>query len=323
MSFSGLSRVGVRLLAVVMVAAGLAVVIAGSGVAAAASRTSPHGGRMSVSAAAGHGFSPTARQLEASSLRTTHAVRALAPTAPGAKVPWLSRANSDTFVAGSGHLMAKIYPYSVNYRDPAGSWTAINPALEASGSGYTQTANDLGVRLPKTAAAVARVADPAGGLSFRLTGAAGTGKVTGTTEMFSHALPGVKLAYGSQSSGVAWQAQLTAVAAGRGLSWTVRATTGLSPKLVSGGVAFRTAAGKVAWVFTAPTARQAGTGTPVATRISLTHTSGGTVIHVSAAAARATRSSAVFSPLAAPAIVATAVPTSDQIVWSGEVVAGR
>jgi hypothetical protein len=44
---------------------------------------------------------------------------------------------------------------------------------------------------------------------------------------------------------------------------------------------------------------------------------------VSAAAARATRSSAVFSPLAAPAIVATAVPTSDQIVWSGEVVAGR
>ena len=274
--------------------------------------------------AAGRGFSPTARELAASALRTPRATRALAPTKVGAKVPWLSRADSNTFVAGSGHLMAKIYPFPVNYRSSSsGAWTPINPALKASSSGYAQTANDLGVRLPTSAAASAKVADRAGGLSFGLVGASGTGTVAGTTETFPGALSGVDLAYRSQTSGIGWQAQLSPAAASRGLTWTVRPSTGLSAGLVSGGVAFRTAAGKVAWVFTAPTARQAGSGKPVVTRLSLAHSAQETVIHVVAAASpRTTRSPAVFSPSVAPQVVPAAVPTSSPIVWSGQVVPG-
>ena len=319
MGFLGLRRVRVVLLAGVLTVGVMGVVVAGAG----ASPTRAARGSSQLFAGGRAGFSPTARELAASALRTPHATRSLAPTKVGAKVPWLSRADSNTFVAGSGHLMAKIYPFPVNYRlSSSGAWTPINTALKASSSGYAQTSNDLGVRVPKSAAALARVADRAGGLSFGLVGASGVGRVAGTTEMFPHARPGVDLAYSSQSSGIGWQAQLSPAAASRGLTWTVRASKGLSAGLVSGGVAFRTAQGKVAWVFAAPTARQAGSGKPVATRLSLAHSAHGTVIHVAAAPPRATRSPAVFSPSVAPSVVPAAVVTSRPIVWSGQVVPG-
>lgn len=257
-------------------------------------------------------------------LRTAHASRSSAPTHAGAKVPWLSRADSNTYVAGSGHLVAHIYPFPINYRTRAGKWTAINPALRATGSGYAQRANDLGVRLPKAAGGTAQVSDHAGGLSLTLAGASGTGRLAGRVERFFGVRAGVDLAYRSQTSGIGWQAQLSPAAAARGLRWAVRATKGLSAKLVSGGVAFRTAKGRAAWVFHAPAAYVAGSQKPMATRITLSRSRGEVLIHVAAASPRARRVPAVFSPLAVAQVEATAaaVPTSNQIVWSGQVVPG-
>ncbi|MGH3602071.1 MAG: RHS repeat-associated core domain-containing protein [Pseudonocardiaceae bacterium] len=278
--------------------------------------------RESVLAAGRAGFSPTAKELAASTLRTARASRTLAPVKAGRKVPWLSRADSNTFVAGSGHLAAKIYPFPVNYRSAAGKWTAINTGLRTSGSGYGQRANDLGVRLPRSAAEPARVADRSGGLSFGLAGAAGIGRVAGTTDRFTGALSGVDLAYSSQTDGIGWQARLSAAVASQGLSWTVKLSHGLTAKLVSGGVAFRTASGRVAWVFQAPSARAGGSGQPVALRLWLSRSARGVVIHLAPAPTAAARSLAMFSPGMGSRMIPAVAPNPTPIIWSGQVVAG-
>jgi RHS repeat-associated protein len=275
-----------------------------------------------ISASGRAGFSPTGKELSESVLRTRHDSRGHAPVSVGAKVPWLSRADSNTFVAKSGHLVARIYPFPINYRTRSGSWRTINAGLKPSGRGYAQRANNLGVTLPKAAATPATVADTVGGLSFWLAGASKTGQLVGRSERFPHVLPGVSLAYSSESSGLGWDAQMSSAAASRGLTWKVQATQGLTAKLVSGGVAFLSASGKVAWVFEAPTAQVAGSGKPLPLKLSLSSSGQTTLIHVLPTIARPTRSLAVFNPLVAPQIVPDAMPTSHQIVWSGQVVPG-
>lgn len=75
------------------------------------------------------GFTPTARQLWGSAGRTAHAVRSQAPVRSGTELPWLRRADSQTFEARSGRLMTRIYPFDVNYRTPRGSFARINTHL--------------------------------------------------------------------------------------------------------------------------------------------------------------------------------------------------
>jgi hypothetical protein len=223
--------------------------------------------------------------------------------------------------------MTKIYPFRVSYRTATGAFAAIDDRLVASGSGYAQQANDLGVFLPGTAAGAGRVSDSAGGLSFGLQGASGSGSVSGTVESFSAALPGVDLAFASENSGVGWQAHVAAASVGAGLSWLVAPSIGLSARLVSGGVAFENSAGKTVWVFTAPTARIAGSGRPLASQVSLTETAQGTLIHVAplSSYAAGSRSSARLEPFRAGAAVAVpgAVVNPNPIVWSGQVVPGN
>jgi RHS repeat-associated protein len=270
-------------------------------------------------------FSPSVSELGASALRTPGAMRSRVPAAAGARLSWLSRADSDTFEAGSGRLESRIYPTPVNYRTASGSFAAINPALTASGGGYVQTANDLGVELPKNGATLARVSVARGSVAFGLVGASGVRHESGTTDAFSDALPGVDLAYGSEDGGVAWQASMTAVAAAHGLRWRVSPSRGLTAKLVSGGVAFVDAAGKTVWVFSAPTARAAGSTTPVAVRLSLTRSGSGDVITATAMAAKASGARSEFSgfdPVTdAPAVADVALVNSNPIVWDGQIVA--
>ncbi len=138
------------------------------------------------------GFSPSSRELRASVLRSRHADLSTGAMRVGAEVPWLRRAESDTFVAGSGRLVTKIYPLPVNYRTSTGSFAPINAGLVASGSsGYVQQANNLGVVLPASAADPAQVGEQAGSLSVGLVGASGAGTVSGTSVSFPNALPGV------------------------------------------------------------------------------------------------------------------------------------
>lgn len=109
------------------------------GSVAVASGSSARGARGAVGAvSAGWRFSATSRELRASVLRTRHADRSAPPVRAGAEVPWLRRADSDTFVAGSGRLVTKIYPSAVNYRTASGSFAPIDRTLVPSGSGYVQ-----------------------------------------------------------------------------------------------------------------------------------------------------------------------------------------
>jgi hypothetical protein len=327
MGFLGLWRWRVMLLVgLVLAGSTVAGVAAGGQVGTHRLMRNPHG-PSGMFAPTHPGLVVRGAGVRASSLRTPHAVRSEAPAKAGAEVPWLRRANADTFVAGSGRLMTRIYPFAVNYRTSAGSFAPINTALKPAGAGFVQRANDLGVSLPKSASAPARVSDRAGSLSFGLVGASGTRRVTGQVETFSAAGGGTGLAFDSMSSGVGWKAS---AAGDHGVSWLVSASSGLAAKLVSGGVAFRNARGKTAWVFTAPVAHLPGASRPLPTRLTVRHTARGTMITVTAPARSALgradgRSSgfAVFHPSAGAMIVPTAVPTDLPVVFTGTVVPGN
>jgi RHS repeat-associated protein len=323
----GWSRGRFALLGVVVAVVGvLVVVLAGSSAASVA--TVKHS-TSRVSALGRPGFAPSAKELGASSLRTPHADRSDLPVKAGAKLPWLSRADSNTFMAGSGRLVTRIYPTVVNYRKASGSFAAISSKLVSSASGYQQQANDLGVVLPRSAAGQVRVSGSGGGLTFGLLSSSGLGKVSGSTEQFRDALSGVDLAYSSQNSGIGWQASLSAAAASRGLSWRVSPSSGLTAKLVSGGVAFRNATGKTVWLFTAPTARTAVSGKPTPVKLSLRRSAQGVVIHIAAATgseAAVSRSAsqqfATFNLGTAGVMLPAAVPNPSPVIWSGQVIPG-
>jgi RHS repeat-associated protein len=267
------------------------------------------------------GFRPSAVSMGARSLRVPGGRGQSPVTTVGGEVPWLRRADADTFMAGSGRLMTKIYPFAVNYRTASGAFSPIDNQLVASGSGYAQKANDLGVLLPGTAAGQAKVSDSSGSLAFGLSGATGTGSVSGAVEKFSAVSPGVDLRYSSLNSGIGWEATVSGAAASHGLSWVLNPSSGLTAKLVSGGVAFENAAGKRVWMFAAPTARAAGSSRPLPLRVSLSNTAKGTVITVAP-------SSATGAPAATPAtasrgvVHSAAVTSGSSVTWDGLVVPG-
>ena len=262
-------------------------------------------------------------------MHTAGAVSSQAPVKVGAEVPWLRKADSDTFLAGSGRLVTRIYPQPVNYKTSAGSFAPIDSSLVASGSGWAQKANDLGVLLPGDASGAARVSDAAGGLSFSLVGASGVGSVSGQVESFPSAVAGGgSLAYGSERSGIGWQVQAPSVS--QPLQWLVDRADGLTARLAHGAVEFVNGAGKVAWVFEPPTASVPGARAPLPGVLSLSHTPQGTVITVTpkpatavspstAAAARSEFADYVFgSSVAVPVGLANPSP----YVWTGSWVPG-
>jgi hypothetical protein len=80
----------------------------------------------------------------------TAAERPGANAAVGREIVGLRTARSDTFTAGHGQLLAKVYPFAVNYRRPGGGWAAISNRLIAGGQGgYRNQANSFTVSLPK------------------------------------------------------------------------------------------------------------------------------------------------------------------------------
>lgn len=272
------------------------------------------------------GFVPSSRELRGSLLRTRHANRSAPPVRVGAEVPWLRRAASETFVAGSGRLVTKISPFAVNYRTASGSFAPIDPRLVPSGSGFAQKANDLGVLLPEEASSPARVANAGGGLTFAPEGVSGVGSVSGRVERFAAQGVGPTLAYGSMNEGVDWQASLPA-GGGRTLRWLVRASRGLSARLTRSGVAFANSHGKVAWRFLAPVAHVAGSARPVAVRVSLRRMASGDLVTMTAAAgSRAVRGKgrhgfAAYRPGTASAVM-VGLANPYPVVFAGQVVPG-
>jgi RHS repeat-associated protein len=262
------------------------------------------------------GFSPSVREFQADARHTAGARGGAVPQRVGAKLPWMSRADSNTFEARSGRLVTRIYPFPVNYRVRSRRFTAIHTDLVATAGGFRQQANDLGVRLPAVAGGAARLKARAGALSFSLAGARGRGVATGSVERFGAAGRGLGLSYESLSSGIAWQARTSAAATGRGLSWRFGLPRGVRARLVSGGVAFVNVHGRTVWRFAVPSAHAVGSRAAEGTRISLRPLAGGVVVHV-AVAGRLSSIDRVGADVVSRAGVA-ASPT----VWDGQVVPG-
>jgi hypothetical protein len=212
MSFVALTRARVTVLVAMVIGASVGFGVFGL----AGSSARPSSSRVAARGLRGLGdtaVSATAKELATSTLKTSGAKVKRAPRRVGERLSWLSRVGSDTFAAGGGRLETRIYPGPVNYRTTSGAFAAIKPSLKMVSGGYAQTANDLGVRLPAQAARLARVSTARGSLKFGLAGASAPGRVSGTTDEFVGALPGVKLTYVSEDQGVGWQASMTSSSA--------------------------------------------------------------------------------------------------------------
>jgi RHS repeat-associated protein len=187
----------------------------------------------------------------------------------GAAVPSLARANSNTYVASDGHFMTQISQVPVNYRSASGWFVPIRDQLVRSSDGFRQAANAFSTLLPSAASGTFGLSSSAGGVSFSVPGAAGVGSASGTVERFGQALPGVGLRVTSLSYGLGWEADLSGAARGRLFRWRVDPSGGLSARLVRRGVEFVDRSGRVAWLFSAPTARVGSTGRALPVRLSI------------------------------------------------------
>lgn len=312
------------------VAAGVcALLLLGSGAAIAVSHPRVPAHRSpGVSAGGRAGFSPTAREVRAAALHTAYAAgHGALPIRAGAELPWLRRANADTYQAGSGRLTTRIYPTAVNYRTAHGAFAPIDTTLVARGVGLAQRANDLGVVLPRAAAGMVRVGGRTDRLEFAVPGASGAAAVSGSVERFASSGSGLALAYSSQSTGVGWQATVPAGQAGRGVSFLIHVSRGLSARLLRGMVQFRNAHGKVAWQFAAPTAHALGSDRSLPVRLSLHAVHGGVRVSVAPVSAARAQAAADFASFPLPADAGTAIPAAttnpDPVVINGQVVAGN
>src|SRR6185312_888823 len=273
------------------------------------------------------GFVPDARQLWGSAGRTARAVRAEAPARSGMELPWLRRADSQTFEARSGRLMTRIYPFDVNYRTPRGSFARINSQLVRRRRGYVQRANNLGVTLPLSARGAGKVSVRSGGLSFALSGASGSARVSGRSERFARGHSRLSLQYASLSAGVAWQVSQPRSRASKGITWILHPTRGLSARLRHGAVVFVARDHRVVWEFAAPSASLASSRHALPTRLTLRRIRHGLRLTVRIARPRRTRGRG-----ARVASVRRSVQTQTEqpdallnprpITWSGEVVSG-
>jgi RHS repeat-associated protein len=214
------------------------------------------------------GFAQSRRSLAASSGKLPGARRGHPLVHLGAAVPWLRRADSNTFMAGAGRLVTRVYPEPINYRNGK-RFVPIQTRLVSAAGRYVQAANGLGVSFPGLAGGAVRLRDGYGTVSLQVLGARGRGSVSKYSERFTGALPGVNLSLSSLTSGFGWQARISRAAAAQGLHWLARSSAGLEVRLIRRGVAFVDRAGHVAWIWGAPSAFDPNTGRRVPIRLSL------------------------------------------------------
>src|SRR5437762_3324504 len=122
--------------------------------------------------------------------------KTIAPTnSLGAEKLNLRTQTSRTFASGARQLTTLIYGDPVNYRDPSGTWQAIDNNLVATHLAhyaFTNKANRYVASLPADiGSAPIRVELGSAWLTLSLQGARGSGAVSGSTATYSHVLPGV------------------------------------------------------------------------------------------------------------------------------------
>ncbi|MEU4652764.1 LamG-like jellyroll fold domain-containing protein [Streptomyces sp. NPDC023723] len=161
---------------------------------------------------------------------------------------------SRTYANEDGTRTTEVSPTPVNYRDAAGAWQPIDPALRADGDGWRNTADAVGVRVDQRADA-ARLAtvELSGGqsLSYGLSGAAAVqGRAAGSTVTYEGVLADTDLRLDSQAGGVKETLVLNSADAPTTFDFPL-ALDGLTARIVAGAVELTDAEGRVAGVIPA------------------------------------------------------------------------
>jgi len=153
-------------------------------------------------------------------------------------------------------LTTVIYSQSVNFRDAAGSWQAIDDSLVKTSLApysYQNNANRYSVYLPSDiGSAPVRVQIGSNWLTFSLSGAKGGGRISGSVADYANVLPGVSVVIDAQADGVEESLVLQSPLAGSDFTYNVRTSPGLKVEARGGGLAIVDAPGRSVFSFAAP-----------------------------------------------------------------------
>jgi RHS repeat-associated protein len=181
----------------------------------------------------------------------------------------LWNATSRTYAEPDGSFQAQIFPEPVNYEDPSGSWAPIVNTLVASaapGSAARNQAGPYALELPaRLGSTPVRIQTEGSWLSFSLLGANATGSVSGTSDTFSGAMPGVDIIYTALNDGVKEVTRLQNADAPSSFTYTLATSPDLTAQqMKDGGVAFVDRSGRSRFVIPAPVVHDtAGVAGPV------------------------------------------------------------
>jgi YD repeat-containing protein len=135
---------------------------------------------------------------------------------------------------GEGERETAISLVPSNYQTTSGAWMpAANTLSAATGGGWTNGGNTWQAGLPQDLSSPVVISDTSGSTSFELTGASGSGSLSGSIVTYDDVLSDVSASYTLLGNGLSESLELSGPQAQSSFSWTVTLPTGAS--LVSSG----------------------------------------------------------------------------------------
>ncbi len=161
---------------------------------------------------------------------------------------------SRTYEDAQGALTSRVYPGSVNYRAPDGSWKAIDNTVVATTGGFANKAGHYSVKLPsRLGGGPVTVSREGSFVSFDLVGARAAGRAAGSSVTYPSAFKGVDARYDVGSDALKETLVLASRQSQRSFAFRLGMSAGLTPKLqATGGVSFEDNTGRVVSSFAAP-----------------------------------------------------------------------
>jgi RHS repeat-associated protein len=158
----------------------------------------------------------------------------------------LRTATTRTVRLPDGRFEEDLFAGPVNYQAVDSSWQPIDTTLTASGSSVKTTAGDVVSTLPTDLGSGPVIVSGGGHtVGLQLAGATGTGKVSGATETWAGALPGVDVALTDTTRGVKESLTLHSAAATAAFSYTLTVPSGAVAAVSADGAVSITEAGSI------------------------------------------------------------------------------
>jgi RHS repeat-associated protein len=182
------------------------------------------------------------------------------------EVPGLATRTSRTFVEPDGSLHATLFPESVNYKDAAGKWHAIDNKLvpvRQQPYAYTNRANSVHVLFPRNLSdAPIRVTQGSDFVEFYLQGARADSSVSQNVDHFANALTATDLNFAVLGNGLQEDILIKNPSAPSSFSYAMNMGPELHARLGSSGqIEFVDRAGRIVFVTPRPFMQDAGGAT--------------------------------------------------------------